>query len=148
MSSDLLRVTLEGAVLSAISNTLAQGFNVYRDRAWSSIDPVAFFHFIFLAIITTPPNYKWQMALERNFPSSYKKKDSAAARKKKDDDAPTPDEKDGGKETLSIANTLAKFVLDQTVGATLNTIWFIVMINFLRGATPSQILTTVQRVRS
>ena len=142
MSSRLLRVTTEAAVLAAISNTLAQGLTVYREGAWSAVDPVTFFHFVILAIITTPPNYKWQLALENNFPSNGKKERDATAAKKKDDDAVVNEEK----ETLSITNTVAKFLLDQSVGATLNTIFFIVMINLLRGATWSQTLTAVQRV--
>lgn len=147
MSSRLLTVTAQAAALSAVSNTLAQGFTVYRERALSSIDPVAFAHFILLAVITTPPNYQWQLALERNFPST-RKKDGAAA-KKKDDDAAFQDRNDqnNGKETLSVTNTLAKFLLDQTVGATLNTVFFIAMINLLRGAGWSQVVTAVQRVR-
>lgn len=138
MSSRLLGVTVQGALLSAASNTLAQGFNVYREGNLSAIDPGAFIHFILFAIISTPPNYKWQVFLEESFPSHPK--DTSAA-KKKDDDAT-----DGGKGTFSIVNTVAKFVLDQTVGAVMNTILFIVVINLLRGAGWSAVVTAVQKV--
>ena len=146
MSSRLLRVTTEAAVISAVSNTLAQGLTVYRKGALSAIDPVTFLHFVILAIITTPPNYQWQLALEKNFPSNGKNEEDMRALKKKDDDAVANEKKE--KKGLSITNTVAKFLLDQSVGATLNTVFFIVMINLLRGATWSQTLTAVQRVRA
>ncbi|OAP64616.1 hypothetical protein AYL99_00588 [Fonsecaea erecta] len=141
-SSRLLRVTLEGAVMSAVSNTLAQVLRAYRGGG-PFIDPVALVHFIIIAVVTTPPNYKWQLALERNFPTSTTSSDDKGvdARKKKDDDAPVASKK----ETLSVTNTVAKFVLDQTIGASLNTIWFIIMINLLRGESASHILTTIQK---
>ncbi|EXJ60688.1 hypothetical protein A1O7_04841 [Cladophialophora yegresii CBS 114405] len=139
-SSKLLRVTLEGAVMSAVSNSLAQGFNAYRE-GWSAIDPIAFVHFIVLAIITTPPNYKWQFWLEETFPSHPQRQAPGAAAGKKEDDArPVKDEK----AALSLTNTAAKFLLDQTLGAGFNTVWFIVMINLLRGKSFEHIATTVQ----
>ncbi|KIW29182.1 hypothetical protein, variant [Cladophialophora immunda] len=140
-SSRLLRVTLEGAIMSAVSNTLAQVLRAYRGGG-AFIDPVALVHFIIIAVITTPPNYKWQLALERNFPTNPTKSDKVVdAREKKDDGAQAV----GKKETLSVTNTVAKFVLDQTIGASLNTIWFIIMINLLRGESLSYIVTTIQR---
>lgn len=78
------------------------------------------------------------MFLEDSFPSNPK--DTNAA-KKKDDDAT-----DGGKQSLSIVNTIAKFLLDQTVGAVMNTLFFIVGISLLRGAGWSTVVTAVQRV--
>ena len=70
-SFKLLRVTLEGAVMSALSNALAQSFTVYNE-GFSAIDLTTFIHFVILAIITTPPNYKWQSYLEETFPSHPK----------------------------------------------------------------------------
>ena len=131
---------MEAAVMSAVSNTLAQGLNVYHQGS-SAFDPVAFVHFIILAIITTPPNYKWQSWLEETFPSNPERAGPKMP-EKKNDDIRNQDEKN----PFSITNTIAKFVLDQTCGAGFNTIWFIVMINLLRGQTLSHILTIVQRV--
>ena len=133
-------MTVEGAVLSAISNTLAQMFKFYKEGS-AGIDPLAFLHFIILAIITTPPNYKWQLWLEKTFPSNPKRAESKMAGKKEDDTL-AKDEKTA----LSITNTVAKFCLDQTIGASLNTLWFIVMINLLRGNSFVHIFATVQRV--
>lgn len=145
MSSALLTATMQAAVLSALSNVLAQGLTAYRSNAHSPFDVIGLVHMVVLAILQTPPNFKWQMALEENFPSSGKKPVDAVAIKKKDDDAKV-NEKEKGKETLSITNTVMKFTLDQTVGATLNTVFFIVIINLLRGAGWSTIFTSVQRV--
>ncbi|EXJ91632.1 hypothetical protein A1O3_00182 [Capronia epimyces CBS 606.96] len=140
MSSRLLAVTVQGAAISALSNTLAQGFTVYRERSLSSIDPVSFLHFIILAVISTPLNYQWQLALENHFPSTFKK--DTVALKKKEDGTTVQDE---SREQLSIPNTLAKFILDQTVGSALNTLYFVAMINVLKGAGWSQVLTALQR---
>jgi hypothetical protein len=126
--------------MSAVSNSLAQGFNAYRE-GWSAVDPVAFIHFIILAIITTPPNYKWQLWLEETFPSKPKRVGPTRAGKKEDDTV-VEDEKTA----LSITNTAAKFLLDQTLGAGFNTLWFIVMINLLRGESFNHIAATVQNV--
>ncbi|KAJ4511545.1 hypothetical protein HRR83_004417 [Exophiala dermatitidis] len=128
-------VTVQGATIAAVSNILAQGITVYQKRSLSSLDPAAFLQFVVLAIISTPPNYKWQLFLERKFPSTYKK-DVSRSQEKKDGDT---------KEQLSVRNTIAKFVLDQTVGAILNTIFFIAMINLLRGAGWSRALTAVEK---
>ncbi|KIW92674.1 uncharacterized protein Z519_06521 [Cladophialophora bantiana CBS 173.52] len=139
--SRLLRVTLEGAIMSAVSNALAQVLRAYRGGG-AYIDPVALVHFIIIAVITTPPNYKWQLALERNFPTNPKRDNKAVdAKEKKDDDKRAANEK----ETLSITNTIAKFVLDQTIGASLNTIWFIIVINLLRGESLNHIMTSIQK---
>lgn len=146
MSSPLLTATMQAGVLSGLSNTLAQGLTAYRSNVYSSFDVVGFVQMIILAMLQTPPNYKWQMALEENFPSSGSKPVDAAALKKKDDDVKIKEKGTTGPETLSIKNTVAKFVLDQTVGAALNTIYFIILINLLRGAGWSTAVAAVQRV--
>ncbi|KAK5442007.1 hypothetical protein LTS15_011165 [Exophiala xenobiotica] len=144
MSSRLLTVTAQGAALAAASNTLAQGFTIYLDRTQtlSAFDPVTLFHFVLYSVISTPPNYKWQLWLEDNFPSNPKKKDVAAAPEKKNDDNVKGEEE---KQTLSVTNTIAKFVLDQSIGAAFNTLLFITMINLFRGAGYDKIVTAVQR---
>jgi hypothetical protein len=149
-SSQLYRVTFEGAILAAVSNILAQSFSYY-EKGPSALDPLTFFHFVLLAIITTPPNFKWQMWLENTFPG---KKSPATKKEEKVDDklgvngsatVRKAEESLGG---LSIKNTLAKFCLDQTVGAAGNTLWFIVMINLLRGNSLKFIVETIRKVSS
>jgi protein Mpv17 len=149
-SSQLYRVTFEGALLAALSNILAQSFSYY-EKGSSAIDPLTFFHFVILSIITTPPNFKWQMWLENTFPGK-----KAPIQKREE----TVDEKLGvngngivgtkkveeGLGGLSIKNTAIKFCLDQTVGAAGNTLWFIVMINLLRGNGVGFIVETIRRV--
>ena len=139
MSARLLAVTAQGAALAAASNTLAQGFTIYRDQTLSAFDPATLFHFVLYSAISTPPNYKWQLWLEDNFPSNPKK-DAAASEKK------NGDVKSEEKETLSVTNTIAKFVLDQSIGAAFNTLLSITMINLFRGAGYDKIVAAVQRV--
>lgn len=133
MSSRLWAITTQAVCLSAVSNTIAQGFTAYREGSLSAVDPVAFAHFLLLAVITAPPNYQWQLALERNFPTNVK--GARKATKEKEGEAG---------DSFSITNTVIKFLLDQTFGAAFNTILFIVVINLLRGAGWIHIVTTVQ----
>lgn len=81
----LLKATLQGAVVSAISNILGQLVDARR----ASVSPttpqpmrssppaqrpfalncIDLARFVCLHLLTAPPNYKWQELLERNFPA-------------------------------------------------------------------------------
>lgn len=47
---------------------------------------------------------------------------------------------------LSVSNTAIKFLLDQSLGAAVNTILFIVVMGLFKGLAWAQILDNVQRV--
>jgi hypothetical protein len=81
-------------------------------------------------------NIVWQDLLESWFPSSQ-----PVAEKVKGDEKAV--EKKSG---LSITNTLAKFALDQTVGALINIPLFIGIMGMLKGQSVDQIVETVQKV--
>lgn len=61
-------------------------------------------HFVLFALISTPPNYAWQQALEARFPSGR-----------------------GARSTLS------KFLADQLLAGPLNTLLFVAAMGWLRG---------------
>jgi hypothetical protein len=89
-----------------------------------------FTHFVLFAILSTPPNFLWQSWLESKFPgytSSTQLSDKELEKWSKSNDA-----KDTPK-TLNIRNTAIKFFLDQTLGATVNTLLFIAGIDAMRG---------------
>lgn len=103
-------------------------------KTLSSIDPAAFFRFIILALLVTPPNYIWQKFLEDSYPTREAKDEKRKDEMKKNKEAP-----------LSITNTAIKFVLDQSVGCWANTIVFIVAMGFFKGQSISQILTVIEK---
>lgn len=77
------------------------------------------------SVLSNPPNIVWQGFLEDQFPTNVP---SAPA--------PTSTEKPGSKPdptktTLSKTNVLIKFVLDQTVGALVNTLMFLSYIGYV-----------------
>jgi len=92
-----------------------------------------------IAVITTPPNYLYQVYLEDTFPS----KPGAAKGKKDGEKACEPES-----ERLSIFNTGAKFFLDQSIGAAVNTILFIFLVGILKGKGLPQITMDIQKVWS
>ncbi|KIV92751.1 hypothetical protein PV10_04020 [Exophiala mesophila] len=139
MSSRLVTVTLQGAVLAALSNIIAQGLTAYQSTVPYSFDYTAFLHMVLLAIIQTPPNYKWQIALENNFPG-YPPKRPATTDKDKDERPPTEET-----QSLSVTNTVIKFILDQTFGAVVNNVMFLVGISLLRGAGLANTINALQR---
>jgi hypothetical protein len=156
-TSPIVRITTQAALLGALSNIIAQGLTAYQDQHFSSLDPTALLHFVLLAIVQTPPNYLWQKALEDNFPSktrsSKKDADALVAGEKKSEDAATggsiPKPKPGSEqedEALSITNTTAKFLIDQTLGAAWNTVFFIVLVHLLKGQTWGHAMDAVQKV--
>jgi hypothetical protein len=51
------------------------------------------------------------------------------------------------KQGLDVTNTLAKFALDQTIGALINIPMFIGIMGMLKGESIDQIVNTVQHVR-
>jgi hypothetical protein len=84
-----------------------------------SVAPII--QFVLFTIINCPPNFFWQQFLESAFPSHVQ------LAKKSVDGKPAHEAK------LSIKNTLSKFLIDQTVGATVNTMLFSLVMAALQG---------------
>ncbi|EFY85588.1 integral membrane protein, Mpv17/PMP22 family, putative [Metarhizium acridum CQMa 102] len=80
------------------------------------------------SIVSTPPNFLWQDFLESSFPARLPPSGEGKSAGGK---AASADE-----QPLSIRNTLLKFGLDQTVGATFNTLLFSVYIHSIHLAMP------------
>lgn len=134
MSKQIISTTIQAMLFSALSNVIAQGLTAVRERNFSNIDPVPFIHFVLFSLLTTPPNFLWQQFLEEKFPASPPP--SPRLKPKADDDVDKADwEKPAGKDgkqKLSVVNTAIKLVLDQSVGAAVNTMLFIVVMGFFR----------------
>lgn len=99
--------------------------------------PVA--EFVIYTIVNVPINVVWQNWLESVFPSST----APAEVKDEKKGSKAPAKKEGG---LSVTNTLAKFAMDQTVGAMINIPLFIATIGLTQGKTTEQIINTIRAV--
>lgn len=98
----------------------------------------------------------WQEFLEATFPSrppatssstgttNGSTNDSLSPQDKKAPTA-TPSFQAPGAPPLSIKNTLLKFTLDQTLGASLNTLAFSLLLSSLRGFPPHVAITSAKR---
>lgn len=132
----IISQTLQGAVLSITSNVLAQAITSYRDSVWIpaydyltscvaniwgqtpfSLDYNQVFKFALFSILSNPPNIVWQGFLEDQFPTNVP---SASPPSEKPSSKPDPT-----KTSLSKTNVLIKFLLDQTIGAVVNTLMFL-----------------------
>ena len=128
MSSVVINSTLQAASLAGLSNVLAQIIQAYRTDKPLSLDYATFLQFVVFSLLATPPNILWQEYLEERFPANVG---------------------DGkGNKKLHKANTAVKFVLDQTLGAVLNSYLFIAGIGVLKGKDTTSILADCQRVSS
>lgn len=131
MSSALITQTAQGAVLSVISNVLAQVITSYKYNTPFSLDISQIIKFVVFSIISNPPNIVWQGFIEDLFPTTIREsppKSSTANGK------PVP--ASAQKTRTSKSNVLIKFLLDQTVGSVVNTLMFIVYIGYVN-APPS-----------
>lgn len=117
--------------------------------------------FVSFSILSCPPNYLWQTWLEEAFPGytetltpqqkaklrgeqNLGRSTSTATsddtnnttlrnRNEKRATPTSPDPTSGPRKQFSILNTLIKFLLDQSIGAAVNTVMFIMGIAMLRG---------------
>jgi len=76
--------------------------------------------------LSCPPNILWQEYLEEKFPASTTDAD--------------------GKKRLNKTNTTKKFALDQTLGATVNTLLFITVMGAFKGKSAKAIIRDCKRV--
>ncbi|KAK8072613.1 hypothetical protein PG996_005961 [Apiospora saccharicola] len=138
MAPPIINATVQSAVLAATSNLLAQALSAYRNEVSLVIDWVPVFQFIFYAIISTPPNFMWQDFLESSFPAYHMSptKAAVASAAANDEKALEEEEREGQlvEPKLNVANTLAKTVLDQTLGAFGNTYMFSLYIHSVQAA--------------
>lgn len=136
----LVEQTAQAALLSATSNLIAQAMSAYQEHRPFSLDIAALFRYVAFGILNTPPNILWQGFLESQFPSG-----SNSSRGTKDHPKRS-DEKTANTNRSSARNIAIKFALDQTVGAVMNVLLFVVISNAMNGAGADQIVTAIQRV--
>ncbi|ATY61178.1 integral membrane protein, Mpv17/PMP22 family [Cordyceps militaris CM01] len=113
MPSPIVAATIQSAGLGVLSSILAQCITAYREEGPFSVDWIPVFQYLLFIIVNTPPNFLWQELIEAAFPSHPEPQ----ARPEKAGGAGSPP-------PLSTRNTVIKFLLDQTVGAAVNTLLF------------------------
>lgn len=97
----------------------------------------------FTALVTAP-NYVFQSALEHRFPTRTIPKTQLTQVRAKDKRNDEELLRSHGR--LNIRNTIAKFVLDQSLSATTNTVLFIVVLGLIRGQSWEYIEGSLYRV--
>jgi hypothetical protein len=141
----MIKATLAAAVLSSISNFLAQILEAYRDEKPFVFDKLHLIRFVILALLTSPPNYVWQQFLERSFPAYERKtpaRDVESQLRNKEEvglgsghEAPAEQ-----KPRLNVRNTVTKWFIDCiTLGAVMNTVAFFVLMGLLKRQSMTQI---------
>ncbi|EAA36527.1 integral membrane protein [Neurospora crassa OR74A] len=132
--SPIIKATLQAAVIAGISNILAQAISAYKDGTPLVIDWVPVFQFFLFGVISTPPNFLWQELLETTFPSHHVSptREAIASASASDEKALDREASLGTlvEPRLNKGNTFIKWLLDQTVGAAVNTLLFSM---FMRG---------------
>ncbi|KAJ5882385.1 uncharacterized protein N7529_001057 [Penicillium soppii] len=132
----IAKATLQAALINAASNVLAQGIKAYRADIPIEIDLESLAHFTTCAFITSPLGYLWLGSLEAWFPGRGESKKKNAMGEKKHDEQSQP--------ALNVTNTLAKIVIDQSVGGAWNTALFIVTMGMLRGLSYDTIVEQIE----
>ncbi|OJJ46170.1 hypothetical protein ASPZODRAFT_16767 [Penicilliopsis zonata CBS 506.65] len=111
----IIRITLHSSLLGALSAALAQVIK-------REINAIPILHGALYNFLSTPPNYLWGKTLEESFPV--------------DTSLHNGHQKDMH---TFIVNTTIKLVLDQSIGALLNTMLYITLIGSFRGSTMAEI---------
>ncbi|KAJ5188240.1 Mpv17/PMP22 [Penicillium cf. griseofulvum] len=170
MAIPVAKATLQAALINAGSNVLAQGIKAYRadvssilcfislnynvrveanagmislisasetrSTTWIpfNLDTESLMQFTTCAFIISPLGYLWFGTLESWFPSRAPDSKNDQSDKKGDLSKPS----------LNVTNTVAKIVIDQTIGGAWNTVLFIVTIGMLRGLDYDTITSQIQ----
>ncbi|KAF2211602.1 hypothetical protein CERZMDRAFT_42962 [Cercospora zeae-maydis SCOH1-5] len=129
MPSAILTSTVQAGLLSAVSNVLAQVLTAWRTASPININIVELLQFVTFSLLACPPNCLWQAWLEARFPAYPHRSHQGTAPSPVDE---TVASHTTGTQFADHALPI-KFTLDQTIGATVNTILFIAGIALLRG---------------
>ncbi|KAI1291279.1 YIF1-domain-containing protein [Xylaria venustula] len=136
----IVSATLQSAVLAATSNILAQCLTAYQSDTPLVFDLVPIFQFVLYAFINVPPNFLWQEFLESAFPAYHVSPTRAAVASAaaNDEDELDKEAREGKlvEPKLNITNTIVKVLLDQSVGAAVNTFLFSLFIHSIQAAMP------------
>ncbi|KAI5810799.1 hypothetical protein BZA77DRAFT_326612 [Pyronema omphalodes] len=129
--SPVIEATVQAATLSAVSNLLAQSIKSYTESKPFVFDFTPVIQFVVFTILSTPPNFLWQLQLESWYPSQVPVEQK------------TEKENSAVKTKLSKSNIIKKFAIDQLLGAPINTVLFLAFMGYMRGFTGDALKTYV-----
>ncbi|KAL2007585.1 hypothetical protein VTN00DRAFT_9023 [Thermoascus crustaceus] len=137
--SPLTTTFIQSTILNAIANVLAQLIDQRKHDKPFTLNVVALIQFVIYGIIIVPPNFEWQKFIEARYPGFPTRGSTAPSpppHPPDDDDLLPRKEKPAraAAQPSGMRNFVIKWLLDQTVGSVMNIILFIVIINFLKGA--------------
>ncbi|KAI8941482.1 hypothetical protein NX059_002700 [Plenodomus lindquistii] len=124
----MISQTLQCMFLGATSNIIAQVIESYTPTEPLALDTSQIITFVIFSLISNPPSVVWQIFLEDMFPTNVPSLPPQDRHKDK-----TMQQKSAIR--ISKTNVFAKFLLDQTFGAVLNTLMFVVYMGYVREAT-------------
>lgn len=110
-------------------------------KSFNEVELESILRFVVYTALVTPPNYKWQEFLERKFPSR-----TPVNGPPPDSKAPEKQSKAVVKDRLNLTNTAAKFLLDQSLSAPLNTVAFLYLMGGMTFQSNAQIWNNIQNV--
>ncbi|KAI9782676.1 MAG: hypothetical protein M1835_003952 [Candelina submexicana] len=139
MSSSIVNGTLQAAILNATSNILAQVIKAYREDTVLTLDFVRIFQFVLFTVLNCPPNMLWQEYLEKQFPRFTPIDPKRDRQLKRNNNSVSSGQR------LDVGNTLKKFLIDQTLGAAVNTVIFVAVMGGFKGLNVAEIAQEVQK---
>ncbi|THY02334.1 hypothetical protein D6D02_08446 [Aureobasidium pullulans] len=153
MFSPIVSSTLQATAIAAASNVIAQLLEQRsKQQAPTTVSAADFLRFVIFTLLTAPPNYLWQHALERVFPGR-KPIDSTKTvlpryEIREHDELLGEDVLQLEEEIetkLDWKNTMIKWFVDcMTLGALLNTAAFLILMGIMKGRSPGEIETALR----
>jgi len=149
-STGYISAIIEAILLSGISSIIAQVVELYGHNVCSlrpqladlelvwvadltqvaaPFDAVGVAQFVVFAALTSGPNFAFQHFMENRRPSRASTGPQAYSKSAKDGRWSLHD----SRRKLSVRNTLIKFVLDQSISASVNTLLFNVLLGAIKG---------------
>lgn len=107
-----------------------------------SLNLTTLIQFVTLTIINTPPNFLWQQYLEASYPGVTPSSEARYLEQQQTSESGSA----AYLGDLDVGNTVTKFLLDQSVGAVVNSIMFLAVIGALKGKSVSGIFRSVRQV--
>ncbi|THZ20485.1 hypothetical protein D6C89_07154 [Aureobasidium pullulans] len=153
MLSPIVSSTLQATAIAAASNVIAQLLEQRsKQQAPTTVSAADFLRFVIFTLLTAPPNYLWQHALERVFPGR-KPIDSTKTvlpryEIREHDELLGEDvlqQEEEFETKLDWKNTMIKWFVDcMTLGALLNTAAFLILMGIMKGRSPGEIGTALR----
>ncbi|THV91816.1 hypothetical protein D6D26_08773 [Aureobasidium pullulans] len=153
MFSPIVSSTLQATAIAAASNVIAQLLEQRsKQQAPTTVSAADFLRFVIFTLLTAPPNYLWQHALERVFPGRKPIDSTKTVLPRYEireldellgEDVLQQEEEFETK--LDWKNTMIKWFVDcMTLGALLNTAAFLILMGIMKGRSPGEIGTVLR----